>query len=105
MIYAPNGISFKNIYLYTKSLYQDASQELAAVMKTLHEIGFYTFNTTDDVITPDEVKPYSIIIFDDLSNVEPMKSVCSYYSYGRHKNGDCFFLAQSYSQVPKRFAS
>jgi len=103
MIYDINGISFKNIYLYTKSLYQDAYQELAAVMKTLPEIGFYTFNTTDNVIPPDEVKPYSIMIFDDLSNVEPMKSVCSYYCYGRHNNNDCFFLSQSYSQIPKRF--
>ena len=103
MIYNINGISFKNIYLYTKSLYQDGYQELAAVMKTVPEIGFYTFNTTDNVISPDDVKPYSIMIFDDLSNVESMKSVCSYYCYGRHKNVDCFFLADSYSQIPKRF--
>lgn len=100
MIYAPNGISFKNIYIYSKSLYQKKYQELASVMKTLPQIGYYTFNNSESVISPDDVKPYSIMIFDDIA-CEPKGHMRSYFSMGRHKNVDSFYLSQTYSQIPK----
>jgi hypothetical protein len=100
MIYASNGISFKNIYIYSKSLYQKKYQELGSIMKTLPEIGYYTYNNSESVISLDDVKPYSIMIFDDTA-CEPKGHMRSYFSLGRHKNVDSFYLSQTYSQIPK----
>lgn len=97
----PNGLRFENLYVYSKSLYQPKYDYLRLLLKPIKEVGYHEFSDGDEVITPDEIKPNSIIIFDDVvcCNQEIIKS---YFCFGRHKNVDSFYLAQTYSAVPKQ---
>lgn len=95
-----NGLKFRNVYVYSKSLYQDKYQQLADIMELLPQIGFYRFDTNTDVIDPNEAKPDSIFIFDDVA-CDKQNKIKAFFSMGRHKNTDCFYLCQTYTAVPK----
>jgi Poxvirus A32 protein len=97
----PNGLRFENIYLYSKSLYQPKYDYLRLLMEPLNEIGYFEYSDSEEIVHPTDIKPNSIIIFDDLGpcNSELLKN---YFCFGRHKNTDCFFLCQTYSAIPKQ---
>lgn len=97
----PNGLRFENVYLYSKSLYQPKYDYLRLLLKPLNEIGYYEFSDGDNVIEPEEIEPNSIIIFDDVVCCN-QNIIKSYFCFGRHKNVDAFYLAQTYSSVPKQ---
>lgn len=96
-----NGLRFQNIYLYSKSLYQWKYKYLRTIMEPLIEIGYNEFNDGEDIISPEQIEPYSIIIFDDVVSCN-QDVVKSYFSFGRHNNTDCFYLCQTYSSIPKQ---
>jgi len=93
-------VRFENVYIYSKSLYQPKYVQLEKIMKGLPEISYHTFANTSEVISPDEVKENSVFIFDDVICDEQQK-MKEYYSMGRHKGIDCFYLCQTYTKVPK----
>lgn len=97
----PNGLRFENIYLYSKSLYQPKYQYLKRLLAPIKEIGYYEFSDGDEVLPPSEIKPNSVIIFDDVvcCNQSVMRD---YFCFSRHKNTDCFYLSQTYSSIPKQ---
>ncbi|XP_073979166.1 uncharacterized protein isoform X2 [Rhodnius prolixus] len=64
------------------------------------EIGFWTVDTTQDIISPDEAQENSVIIFDDIS-MDEQENIRKYFSMGRHRHIDCFYLCQSYARIPK----
>lgn len=98
----PNGLRFHNLYVYAKSLYQPKYEYLRMLMKSLPQIGYFEFNNVDDVIEPADIRPNSVIIFDDIQCANSNDLVKSYYAFGRHKNTDVFYQAQTYSAVPKQ---
>lgn len=95
-----NGVYFENIYIYSKSLYQPKYQFLEQVLKRVKGIGYYKFSENEDVIPPSESKKNSIFIFDDINGKQD--NVSAYFSMGRHKDVDSFYLCQSYSRIPKQ---
>lgn len=95
------GLCFENVYIFSKSLYQPKYEYLKKVLDPIKGLGFFTFNNNDDIMDPTEAKPYSIFIFDDVI-CEKQDAIRSYFSMGRHKNIDSFYLAQTYSRVPKQ---
>lgn len=95
-----NGVRFENLYVYSKSLSQPKYQYLFKVLDSIQEIDVYKFTNGDDVIQPDETKENSVFIFDDVI-CEKQDKIRTYYSMGRHHNVDVFYLAQSYSRIPK----
>lgn len=97
----PHGLRFENVYLYSKSLYQPKYEYLRNVLTPIKGLGFYTFNNNAEIVEPCDAKPNSIFVFDDVI-CEKQDVIRSYFSYGRHKNIDCFYLAQTYSRVPKQ---
>lgn len=101
LITHPKGLCFENLYIYSKSLYQPKYEYIGKVLKPIKEIGFYTYGNNETILDPAEAKPNSIIIFDDVI-CEKQNIIRSYFSMGRHKNIDCFYLAQTYSRVPKQ---
>lgn len=101
LIFHINGLRFQNLYLYSKSLYQWKYEYLRSVMEPLTEIGYNEFNDGDEIIPPEEIEPYSLIIFDDVVSCN-QDIIRSYYSFGRHNNTDCFYLCQTYSSIPKQ---
>lgn len=97
----PNGLRFENIYLYSKSLHQPKYEYLRILLNPIDEIGYYDFKDGDDVISPEDIKPNSVIIFDDVASCN-QNIIKSYFSFSRHKNTDCFYLCQTYSAIPKQ---
>lgn len=97
----PNGLCFANVYLYSKSLYQPKYEYLRNVLAPIDGLGFYTFSNNTDIMEPSKALPDSIFVFDDVI-CENQDVIRSYFSMGRHKNVDCFYLAQTYSRVPKQ---
>lgn len=93
-----NGLKFKNLYIYSKSLYQP---KYTFLTQALHGIvTYYPFQNNSEVIAPNDAEKDSVIIFDDVSCGEQDK-IREYFCMGRHRNIDCFYLTQSYTHVPK----
>lgn len=99
LLFDPNGLVFENIYVFSKSLYQPKYQFLAKVLPK--EIGYFPYDDNASVIDPAEAKSNSIMIFDDIA-CEKHDNIRSYYSMGRHKNIDVFYLGQTYARIPKQ---
>lgn len=96
-----NGLKFKNIYLYSKTAFQPKYLFLKEVLKRVPGICFFTFNLKEEVIHPNEALKNSIMIFDDVT-CENQTNIRNYFTMGRHRLVDCFYLTQTYSKVPKQ---
>lgn len=95
-----NGLCFENVYIYSKSLFQPLYRYLSKLLKSINGIGFYEYNENDEVISPTQVKCNSVFIFDDIC-FEKQKVIKEYFSMGRHKLIDVFYLTQSYANTSK----
>lgn len=96
----PNGLRFKNLYIYSKSLSQPKYIFLSNVIQRVPGVECHLYTEREDIVTPKETLPHSIIIFDDVitTNQDVMRD---YFSMGRHENVDSFYLAQTYTRIPK----
>ena len=99
LITHPNGIRYENIYAYTKSLNQPKYKFLQKLIE-LEGVQYFPYSEHDEVITPENALPNSIIIFDDIA-CEKQNHVKAFFCMGRHKNVDCFYLCQSNAHIPK----
>lgn len=97
----PLGLRFSNVYLYSKSLNQPKYEYLRSVLAPIKGLGFYTFSNNAQIVEPAEAKSESIFIFDDVI-CENQDVIKSYFSMGRHRSVDCFYLAQTYSRISKQ---
>ena len=97
----PNGIRFENVYVFSKSLNQSKYTFLERLLSSVKGIGYFKFNEHEQVISPDEVKPNSVFLFDDLVGIKNLNHIRSYFCMGRHKLVDCFYLCQTYACIPK----
>lgn len=95
-----NGLRFRNVYVYSKSLQQPKYVYLKNIFEGLREIGYFAFTENELIDPPEKARPDSIFIFDDIA-CENMDTVRRYFSMGRHSKVDSFFLCQSYTRVPK----
>lgn len=96
-----NGLKFKNVYLYSKTTFQPKYCFLDNVLKRVPGVNFYMYKNDKDVIAPSQAKNNSVFIFDDVA-CESQLNIRNYFSMGRHKLIDCFYLSQTYSKVPKQ---
>lgn len=96
-----NGLKFANVYLYSNTIFQPKYCFLNEVFKNIPTMQFYMFNKNNDVIPQEEALPNSIFIFDDIV-CENQMQIRNYFSMGRHKKIDCFYLSQTYSKIPKQ---
>jgi len=99
LLFDEKGLVFENIYVFSKSLYQEKYKFLAKVLPK--EIGYFPFDDNSVVISPSEAKPNSIMIFDDIA-CEKHDNIRNYFTMGRHNNIDTFYLGQTYSRIPKQ---
>lgn len=98
-----NGLRFKNVYVYSKSLQQEKYEFLRCVIKHLSADKFQYFGLSDNdhVIDPSDAQSNSVIIFDDVA-CEKQDKIRNYFCMGRHNGVDCFYLSQTYSKIPKQ---
>lgn len=101
LIEHPNGLRFENIYLYSKSLHQPKYEYLRQLIKPIKEIGYFEYEDEKDIVPPNKVSQNSVIIFDDIASCN-QDIIRDYFSFGRHKDVDCFYLCQTYSSIPKQ---
>lgn len=100
LLLSKNGLRYKNLYIYSKSLNQPKYVFLEKLFEGIPEIGYHAFSNNDDIVPPDQVDESSIMIFDDIA-CEKQGVVKQYFSMGRHHFVDSFYLCQSYCQIPK----
>ncbi len=98
-----NGLKYMNIYIFCKTV---ASQEKYINLKKIYalvpEIKFISFSKNEDILTPNECKPNSIVIFDDIPlDKNSRDKIKQFFSFGRHNNLDVFYLIQSYASASK----
>lgn len=95
-----NGLKFENVYIYSKSLHQPKYEYLKRLLSMVKGINLYTFSNNCDVIQPEDAKPNSVFIFDDVA-CGKQENIRSYFSMGRHNAIDSFYLCQTYTRIPK----
>jgi len=96
----PNGLRFE-IYVYSKSLNQPKYALLKRILDQVDGVTFFPFGEQHEkVLSPDEVRPSSVFLFDDVA-CEKQDHIRNYFSMGRHKMVDCFYLCQTYTRIPK----
>lgn len=100
LIESPNGLKFENVYIYSKSLYQPKYEYLKKLISSIKGLRLFTFSNNEDVVQPEEVRQNSIMIFDDVA-CDKQNNIKIYFSMGRHKNVDSFYLCQTYTRIPK----
>lgn len=96
-----NGLKFRNVYLYSKTIFQPKYRFLNEVLKRVPGVTYCFINDSKDVIHPNEALSKSVFIFDDIA-CEDQTNIRNYFSMGRHKQIDCFYLSQTYSKIPKQ---
>ena len=96
----PNGLRFENIYIYSKSLNQPKYRFLEKVLQSVNDIKYFPFNEHGEVVQPNEAQPNSIIVFDDVA-CDKQDNIRAFFSMGRHRLIDCFYLCQTYARIPK----
>lgn len=99
LLFDPNGLVFKNIYVFSKSLYQPKYKFLPTALPK--EIGYFAYGDNGLVVHPSGAKSHSIMIFDDIS-CEKHGNIKNYFAMGRHNDIDVFYLGQTYSAIPKQ---
>lgn len=96
-----NGLRFRNVYVYSKTLQQPKYLFLENVLNKVSGVSIKKYSQHDDVIAPQEAKTNSVIIFDDVA-CENQNNMRDYFAMGRHRFIDCFYLNQTYSKIPKQ---
>ena len=96
-----NGLHYDNVYVYSKSLNQPKYQILERVIKDVPDVSFFKFNSDENIMEPQNAKPYSVFIFDDVS-CENQNMIMKYFCMGRHNNIDSIYIGQTYSKIPKQ---
>lgn len=99
LLFDPNGLRFKSIYVFSKSLNQPKYRFLAKTIPK--EVGYFTFDDNSKVPPPNEANASSIMIFDDIA-CEKHGNIRNYFTMGRHNDIDTFYLGQTYSRIPKQ---
>ena len=106
--------TYTNIYLCSKTPHQEKYDRLKSIIEIYNSLlstscdnskaEFKVELTTllpNELKEPEEIEPYSVIIFDDILT-DPQENIATYYLRGRHYNISCFYLAQTYSKVQKQ---
>lgn len=103
LIESEHGLKFENLYLYSKTLDQEKYKYLCEMLRSIKEIGCYTFSANQNVIDSNQMKKNSLIVFDDVINDRGMNKtvVRNIFTLGRHRCLDVVYLVQSYTKLDK----
>lgn len=101
LLFDKNGLKFKNVFVYSKSLYQPKYVLLGEILNDIKEVNYMPFKENIEIMKPEDAAKDSIFIFDDIA-CDSQNSVREFFSMGRHKSIDCFYLCQTYSRIPKQ---
>lgn len=101
LLFDKNGLLFENVYVYSKSLYQPKYMFLEKVLTSPECcVSYFPYKENDEIVSPEEAKENSIFVFDDVA-CDKQEKIKEFFSMGRHKNVDSFYLCQTYTRIPK----
>ena len=63
-------------------------------------INYFTFSNNTEIHSLTEVLENSIFIFDEII-CDKQNIIKEYFSMGRHRNVDCFYIGRTYLKIPK----
>lgn len=89
------------MYVYSKTLHQPKYRFLEKVLNMVPGISFAKYHENEKVLSPQNAKSNSVIIFDDVA-CENQNNIRHHFAMGRHKHIDCFHLNQTYTKIPKQ---
>lgn len=94
-------IPYENLYIFTKSIEQPIYIKLKEVFEKTDNIETNFFDNCDEIISVDECKTNSLVIFDDCLLEKQMK-IKEYFVRSRPKNISCIYLSQNFALVDKQ---
>lgn len=101
-IYNENGVHFKNLYVFSRSIEQPAYVELRKryenVERKINEKISHFYSNCDELVSLDECKRDSLVVFDDCL-LDQQTKIKDYFVRCRHKNISCVYLSQSYGKI------
>ena len=104
-IYNEGGITFKKLYVLSKSIHQPVYIKLKEYYNKIEEklktTIAYFFTNCDDLPSLDECYPNSLIVFDDCLMGKQDK-IKDYFIRSRHKNISCIYLSQCFVKVDRQ---
>lgn len=98
LIVSENGLNFENLYVFSKTLWQPKYMYLKNLLEPMDGVGYYESN---ELVAPADAEPNSIVIFDDVICEKNQDIIKNYYSMGRHRDVDSFYLTTTYTRVGK----
>lgn len=103
LIESEHGLKFENLYLYSKTLNQNKYRYLCEMLRSIKEIGCYTFSESQNIVGLNEMKKNSLIVFDDVVNESLINKtiVRNIFTLGRHRGLDVIYIVQSYTKLNK----
>ena len=96
------GTTLRNVYIYTQTLEQKKYQLLDNVIKLIPELSMTVFSSESPIV-PEDCEKFSTIIFDDIygSGEKNHDIVRQFFSRGRHRALNCYYIGQSYCKIPR----
>jgi len=87
------GIPFHSLYIFSKSIEQDAYKEFKKAYYKLgdkddEEIAHF-YSNCEDLISVNECEPNSLVVLEDCVNERQQLIIKDYFSRGHHKNIYC----------------
>lgn len=101
LIISEHGLRFENVYVYSKTLWQPKYTYLEKLFQPLSGVEYHQYSNSDEMIEPKDVRPNSIVIFDDVICEKNQDIIKQYFSMGRHQSVDSFYLTTTYTRVSK----
>ena len=91
------------LYEFLKQHFKRLEAELQLKTKKKYEIVKF-YNSIEDFPSVDELDNYKktprVIVIDDMVNKKLPEKITDYFIAGRKKNCSCYFLSQSFYQIP-----
>lgn len=101
LLLEPNGLRFRNVYLYSKTPFQPKYETLGQILGGVEGMDYFVFSDNTEIMKPNDAATDSIFIFDDVA-CDKQNTMREYFSMGRHSSVDSFYLCQTYSRIPKQ---
>jgi len=93
LLESSNGVRFESVYIYSKSLQHPKYRYLENLFTSIDEI--FTISNNNDVFPPNEARPNSIFIFDDVA-CDKQDAVREYFSMAATRTLTlCLYLSLS----------
>ena len=62
----PNGLHFRNVYLYSKTPFQPKYEDLRRIYEGVDGIGYHVYSDNTEIVRPSDAESDSVFVFDTV---------------------------------------